>query len=67
MKLHILEEDVEKHVRELIVQRKMEHSENYANAREVRNLFEEIITNQVVCQTKCRDTRAGHFVLTGTK
>ena len=43
---YVLEEDVEKHVRELIVQRKMEHSENYANAREVRNLFEEIITNQ---------------------
>lgn len=43
---YVLEEDVEKHVRELIVQRKMERSENYANAREVRNLFEEIITNQ---------------------
>ena len=43
---YVLEEDVEKHIRELIVQRKMEHSENYANAREVRNLFEEIITNQ---------------------
>lgn len=43
---YVLEEDVEKHVRELIMQRKMEHSENYANAREVRNLFEEIITNQ---------------------
>ena len=43
---YVLEEDVEKHVRELIVQRKMEHSENYANAREVRNLFEDIITNQ---------------------
>lgn len=43
---YVLEENVEKHVRELIVQRKMEHSENYANAREVRNLFEEIITNQ---------------------
>lgn len=43
---YVLEEDVDKHIRELIVQRKMEHSENYANAREVRNLFEEIITNQ---------------------
>ena len=30
----------------MTVQRKLEKSENFANAREVRNLFEEIITNQ---------------------
>ena len=41
-----VEEDAKKHIREMIVQRKLEKSENFANAREVRNLFEEIITNQ---------------------
>ena len=41
-----LDEDTEKHVREMIVMRKLTKSENFANAREVRNLFEEIITNQ---------------------
>lgn len=41
-----LDEDVKKHVREMISQRKLERIENFANAREVRNLFEEIVTNQ---------------------
>ena len=41
-----VEEDAKKQVRALIVQRKLEKPENFANAREVRNLFEEIITNQ---------------------
>ncbi|MBQ6386493.1 MAG: AAA family ATPase [Lachnospiraceae bacterium] len=41
-----LEEDTAKHVREMIVLRKLQKTENFANAREVRNLFEEIITNQ---------------------
>ena len=40
------EEDVKSHIREMLVQRKMAEHENFANAREVRNLFEEIITNQ---------------------
>ena len=43
---YILGEGVEKHVREMIVARKLTKTENFANAREVRNLFEEIITNQ---------------------
>ena len=41
-----VEEDAKKHIREMIVSRKLTKTENFANAREVRNLFEEIITNQ---------------------
>jgi SpoVK/Ycf46/Vps4 family AAA+-type ATPase len=40
------EEDVKAQIRAMIVQRKLATRENFANAREVRNLFEEIITNQ---------------------
>ena len=39
-------DDVRTQVRAMIVQRKLAAVENFANAREVRNLFEEIITNQ---------------------
>ncbi len=39
-------DDVMKHVRALIATRKLVTMENFANAREVRNLFEEVITNQ---------------------
>ncbi|WP_022763474.1 AAA family ATPase [Butyrivibrio sp. AD3002] len=41
-----VEEDAKKHIREMISQRKLTRLENFANAREVRNLFEEIVTNQ---------------------
>ena len=41
-----LDEGVQKHIRAMIVERKLERLENFANAREVRNLFEDIITNQ---------------------
>lgn len=41
-----VEEDVRHQIRAMITARKMENIENFANAREVRNLFEEIITNQ---------------------
>ena len=40
------QEDVRAQVRAMLVQRKLSTQENFANAREVRNLFEEIITNQ---------------------
>jgi len=40
------QEDVRAQVRAMLVQRKLATQENFANAREVRNLFEEIITNQ---------------------
>ena len=40
------EDDVKAQIRAMIVQRKLAALENYANARDVRNLFEEIITNQ---------------------
>ena len=40
------EDDVKAQIRAMIVQRKLAARENFANAREVRNLFEEIITNQ---------------------
>jgi SpoVK/Ycf46/Vps4 family AAA+-type ATPase len=41
-----VEEDVQHQIRALITARKLENVDNFANAREVRNLFEEIITNQ---------------------
>ncbi|MBP3197465.1 MAG: AAA family ATPase [Butyrivibrio sp.] len=41
-----VEENVKHQVRALITARKIENIDNFANAREVRNLFEEIITNQ---------------------
>ncbi len=41
-----VEEDSKKHIREMISARKLAHTENFANAREVRNIFEEIVTNQ---------------------
>ncbi len=41
-----LDEDVQKQVRAMIVMRRLERLENFANAREVRNLFEDIVTNQ---------------------
>ena len=40
------DEDVKKHIRTMIATRKLMKLENFANGREVRNLFEEIITNQ---------------------
>ena len=43
---YIVAEDVMRQVRALITARKIENIDNFANAREVRNLFEEIITNQ---------------------
>ena len=43
---YILEEEAKNQVKSLIMLRKTERLENFANAREVRNLFEEIITNQ---------------------
>ncbi|MCR5156030.1 MAG: AAA family ATPase [Butyrivibrio sp.] len=41
-----VDEDVMRQIRALITARKIENIDNFANAREVRNLFEEIITNQ---------------------
>jgi SpoVK/Ycf46/Vps4 family AAA+-type ATPase len=41
-----LDEDAEKAVKEEIIKLEAEKGENFANAREVRNLFEKIITNQ---------------------
>ncbi len=43
---YIVEEDVKHQIRALITSRKIANIDNFANAREVRNLFEEIITNQ---------------------
>ena len=43
---YIVEEEIRHQVRALITARKAKEPENFANAREVRNLFEEIITNQ---------------------
>ena len=43
---YILEEEAKNQVKSLVMLRKTERLENFANAREVRNLFEEIITNQ---------------------
>ena len=41
-----MEEDAKKQIRARIISRKMQRQENFANAREVRNMFEDIITNQ---------------------
>lgn len=41
-----VEENVKHQIRAMITSRKMENIDNFANARDVRNLFEEIITNQ---------------------
>lgn len=43
---YVVEEDARIQIRELIKLRKLTRRENFANAREVRNLFEEMITNQ---------------------
>ncbi len=43
---YTLTEEAEKFVKEEIVRREAAKGENFANAREVRNLFEKIITNQ---------------------
>ena len=43
---YVVEEEIKHQIRALIVARKFQEPENFANAREVRNLFEEIITNQ---------------------
>ena len=43
---YVVEEDAKKHIRELIVQAKLSETKNFANAREIRNMFEKIITNQ---------------------
>lgn len=41
-----IDDDVKQHIHHMITVRKFEKLENFANAREVRNMFEEIITNQ---------------------
>ena len=43
---YIADEDVRRQIRAIIVARKLAQLENYANARDVRNMFEDIITNQ---------------------
>ncbi len=43
---YVVEEEVKHQIRSLIVLRKLQQLENFANAREIRNMFEEIITNQ---------------------
>ena len=43
---YIVEEDAKKQIRARIISRKMLRQENFANAREIRNMFEDIITNQ---------------------
>lgn len=43
---YLIDDDARAHVREILSARKLATPENFANAREVRNLFEDIITNQ---------------------
>ena len=43
---YIVNEEIKHHIHDMIVARKFTKLENFANAREVRNMFEEIITNQ---------------------
>ena len=41
-----VDEEIRHQIRARIVSKKMEQQENFANAREIRNMFEDIITNQ---------------------
>ena len=43
---YTVDEEIKHHIHHMIVTRKFTKQENFANAREVRNMFEEIITNQ---------------------
>lgn len=43
---YVIDDDARAHVREILSVKKLAALENFANAREVRNLFEDIITNQ---------------------
>ena len=43
---YTIDDDTLKHVRELLTVRRLASIDNFANAREVRNLFETIVTNQ---------------------
>ncbi|WP_242826911.1 AAA family ATPase [Butyrivibrio sp. MC2013] len=43
---YTIDDDARNHVREMIMARMLANPDNFANAREVRNIFEEIITNQ---------------------
>ena len=43
---YMVDESIRHHIHHMIVTRKFTKQENFANAREVRNMFEEIITNQ---------------------
>ncbi len=43
---YVLDEEIRHQIRALIISRQLANTENFANAREVRNLFEAIITNQ---------------------
>ncbi|MEE0955810.1 MAG: AAA family ATPase [Eubacterium sp.] len=43
---YTISEDTLKHVRELLAARRLASIDNFANARDVRNLFETIVTNQ---------------------
>ena len=43
---YVVEEDAKKQIRARLVSKKMQMKENFANAREVRNMFEDIVTNQ---------------------
>jgi SpoVK/Ycf46/Vps4 family AAA+-type ATPase len=52
---YTLTEEAEKFVKEEIVKREAAKGENFANAREVRNLFEKIITNQAARVSELED------------
>ncbi len=43
---YVLDETASKQVKQLLALRRMKQQSDFANAREVRNLFEEIVTNQ---------------------
>ncbi len=43
---YVIDDSVKAQVRAMIVGKRLDSLENFANAREVRNLFEDIITNQ---------------------
>ena len=58
-----VDEEAKPHIRAQIVARKFRQLENFANAREVRNMFEEIITNQARRVSALEDPSADDMML----
>jgi len=56
---YVIDYRAKEKIREMIVQRRMEKIVNFANAREVRNMFEMIITNQASRVARMENPKPG--------